>query len=482
MAKRVGILTGGGDVPGLNAAIQQLVWRMEEEGYEVLGLRRGWAAPLHVKPYHDADNSSWLVPLTRASTRTIDRSGGTILHCSRINPALTAPDSVPEHLRDHEHKRLPDGRLDLTEDALEVLRYLHLDTLVAIGGDGTLYFARPLPPLLRPPPPPRRGQGGRPAEDHGQRRLRHRLLHRLLDGGHPLGQLHQRPEDGGGLARALPGGRAVRPPLRGNLPALLLPRGHRPGADRRGPLRPPAGGRDARRGQARQPQQLRRLHHLRGGLPRGGPPLRDRRGGRRGQPRARWGGPLSPRGAPEEHGGPGDLSAPGLSDALGPPRFARPPGGPQLRHPRRRPHPGRQDRPPGLHPGGALHHRAPGDRGRRQEAGERREVLRPRKIPAEHRGGDGAADVSVLISNDGRPSNQAGASGERRQGFGPLSRAEVCRGGSRGTWVKRSGERTPAPWEPLPGIAEGTRPRAQPPREIALQALETGSRSSGRLQ
>jgi len=104
MAKRVGILTGGGDVPGLNAAIQQLVWRMEEEGYEVLGLRRGWAALLHVKPYHDADNSSWLLPLTRASTRTIDRSGGTILHCSRINPALTAPEAVPEHLSDHEHR------------------------------------------------------------------------------------------------------------------------------------------------------------------------------------------------------------------------------------------------------------------------------------------------------------------------------------------------------------------------------------------
>ncbi len=144
MAKRVGILTGGGDVPGLNAAIQQFVWRMEEEGYEVLGLRRGWAALLHVKPYHDADNSSWLVPLTRASTRTIDRSGGTILHSSRINPCLTAPESVPEHLRDHAHKRLPDGRLDLTEAALEVLRYLHLDTLVAIGGDGTLSFARRL--------------------------------------------------------------------------------------------------------------------------------------------------------------------------------------------------------------------------------------------------------------------------------------------------------------------------------------------------
>jgi 6-phosphofructokinase 1 len=144
MAKRVGILTGGGDVPGLNAAIQQFVWRMEEEGYEILGLRRGWAALLHVKPYHDADNSSWLVPLTRASTRTIDRSGGTVLHSSRINPALTSPEGVPEHLRGRANKVLPDGRLDLTDAALEVLRFLNLDTLVVIGGDGTLSFARRL--------------------------------------------------------------------------------------------------------------------------------------------------------------------------------------------------------------------------------------------------------------------------------------------------------------------------------------------------
>ena len=143
MAKRVGILTGGGDVPGLNAAIQQFVWRMEQEGYEVLGLRRGWAALLNVKPYHNEDNSAWLVPLTRASTRTIDRSGGTILHSSRINPSLTKPGAVPEHLRGRE-QTLTDGRIDLTDAALDVLRYLQLDTLVAIGGDGTLSFARRL--------------------------------------------------------------------------------------------------------------------------------------------------------------------------------------------------------------------------------------------------------------------------------------------------------------------------------------------------
>ena len=144
MAKRVGILTGGGDVPGLNAAIQQFVWRMEDQGYEVVGLRRGWAALLHVKPFHNEDNSSWLVPLTRASTRTIDRSGGTVLHSSRINPALTKLSAIPEHLRGDAPAPGPDGMVDLTAAALETLQFLHLDVLVAIGGDGTLSFARRL--------------------------------------------------------------------------------------------------------------------------------------------------------------------------------------------------------------------------------------------------------------------------------------------------------------------------------------------------
>jgi 6-phosphofructokinase len=142
MSRRVGILTGGGDVPGLNAAIKTFVGRMEEAGYEVVGLRRGWAALLHIVP--GADNSQWIVPLTRASTRTIDRSGGTVLHTSRINPAITKPDSVPEHLRAGAPPPGPDGKIDLTAAALEVLESLELDTLVAIGGDGTLSFARRL--------------------------------------------------------------------------------------------------------------------------------------------------------------------------------------------------------------------------------------------------------------------------------------------------------------------------------------------------
>jgi 6-phosphofructokinase 1 len=142
--KRVGILTGGGDVPGLNAAIKGFVWRMEEAGYEVVGLRRGWAALLNVVPSRDADNSSWLMPLTRANTRTIDRSGGTVLHSSRINPALTRPDGIPAHLRGRAPQPGPDGKVDLTAATLEALELLRLDVLVAIGGDGTLSFARRL--------------------------------------------------------------------------------------------------------------------------------------------------------------------------------------------------------------------------------------------------------------------------------------------------------------------------------------------------
>lgn len=144
MAKRVGILTGGGDVPGLNAAIKGFVWRMEEAGYEVLGLRRGWAALLNVVPSPDADNSAWLMPLTRSSTRTIDRSGGTVLHSSRVNPALSKPSGIPDHLKGRTFPVREDGMIDLTAAALEVVEFLGLDALVAIGGDGTLSFARRL--------------------------------------------------------------------------------------------------------------------------------------------------------------------------------------------------------------------------------------------------------------------------------------------------------------------------------------------------
>ncbi len=142
--KRVGILTGGGDVPGLNAAIKSLVWRMSDAECEVVGLRRGWAALLNVIPEKGFDNSRWVTPLDRSNTRTIDRTGGTILHSSRTNPALLKPAQVPEHLRNETGQLSDRGRYDLTSVAVKSLQFLELDALIAIGGDGTLSFARRL--------------------------------------------------------------------------------------------------------------------------------------------------------------------------------------------------------------------------------------------------------------------------------------------------------------------------------------------------
>ena len=139
--KRVGILTGGGDVPGLNAAIKAFVWRLQDEHHEIIGLRRGWASLLHIVPDDAADNSAWITPLNRLNTRAIDRFGGTILHTSRVNPSIAKPEQLPEHLRGPVDER---GRIDATKHTLRVLDYLKLDVLVALGGDGTLSFAREL--------------------------------------------------------------------------------------------------------------------------------------------------------------------------------------------------------------------------------------------------------------------------------------------------------------------------------------------------
>jgi len=143
MARRIGILTGGGDVPGLNSAIKAFVWRMDEAGWEVVGLRRGWAALINIIPHSGADNSKWITPLNRANTRTIDRTGGTILHSSRINPEIVRPGDIPAHLRGA--PRVSSGAtVDLTDAALRAFEFLKLDALVAIGGDGTLTFAKRL--------------------------------------------------------------------------------------------------------------------------------------------------------------------------------------------------------------------------------------------------------------------------------------------------------------------------------------------------
>ncbi|HHN74210.1 MAG TPA: phosphofructokinase [Acidobacteria bacterium] len=143
MAKRIGVLTGGGDVPGLNVVIKTLTARMEDAGWEVVGLKRGWAALLHAGPGSPFPGSDWTLRLTRQNTRTIDRTGGTMLHSSRTNPMAVAPDEIPPHLKG-QGTPLEDGKVDLTEVAIRTVETLGLDVLVAIGGDDTLSFARRL--------------------------------------------------------------------------------------------------------------------------------------------------------------------------------------------------------------------------------------------------------------------------------------------------------------------------------------------------
>jgi 6-phosphofructokinase len=137
---RLGILTGGGDVPGLNACIKAFVLRAVEEGHEVMGIRRGWAGLLDYNPDDAATWPSCVMPLNPVAVRTIDRSGGTFLHSSRTNPAAVKSKLLPSFLQG---SSLPfDGELvDATAHAVRVVEHLALDMLVPIGGDDTLSFA-----------------------------------------------------------------------------------------------------------------------------------------------------------------------------------------------------------------------------------------------------------------------------------------------------------------------------------------------------
>lgn len=140
--KKIGILTGGGDVPGLNPVIKSVVYRASEIGREVLGIRRGWEGLTHMNPALDAD-LNYVRPLTRENTRTIDRSGGTVLHTSRTNPRKMTESKLPQHIsKDALKQLLFDGKYyDFTPIVLKNLDRLGIDCLVAIGGDDTLSFA-----------------------------------------------------------------------------------------------------------------------------------------------------------------------------------------------------------------------------------------------------------------------------------------------------------------------------------------------------
>jgi len=133
----IAILTGGGDVPGLNPAIRAITIRALREGYRVLGIRRGWAGLVDFLPGRDADNSSCVQELTEPIVNRAGRTGGTFLHTSRTRPSAVAREALPPHLAD----RYTEARNDVTPDVLRNLEFLGVDVLIPIGGDDTLSYA-----------------------------------------------------------------------------------------------------------------------------------------------------------------------------------------------------------------------------------------------------------------------------------------------------------------------------------------------------
>ena len=136
---KIAILTGGGDVPGLNPCIKTLVNRAAGEGIKVIGIKRGWAGILEYNPDDLNKNSGCIQELTPSDVRTIDRSGGTYLHTSRTNPSAAKRKDAPDFLK-KQYKKKEDIK-DFTPRVLKNLDYLEIDAIIPIGGDDTLSFA-----------------------------------------------------------------------------------------------------------------------------------------------------------------------------------------------------------------------------------------------------------------------------------------------------------------------------------------------------
>jgi len=132
----IGILTGGGDVPGLNPAIRAVTIRALREGYEVIGLRRGWAGIMEVRREKDADNSECYTVLTENIVNKAGRTGGTFLHTSRTNPGKVKKEDLPPHLSEKYSEKVN----DLTGEVIKNLEFLGIEYLIPIGGDDTLSF------------------------------------------------------------------------------------------------------------------------------------------------------------------------------------------------------------------------------------------------------------------------------------------------------------------------------------------------------
>lgn len=132
----IGILTGGGDVPGLNPAIRAVTIRALREGWQVVGIRRGWGGLMDIVRDKDADNSNNYQFLTEEIVNRAGRTGGTFLHTSRTKPSSVKKSSVPPHLRD----QYKEDKNDLTQEVLKNLEFLGIDSLIPIGGDDTLSY------------------------------------------------------------------------------------------------------------------------------------------------------------------------------------------------------------------------------------------------------------------------------------------------------------------------------------------------------
>lgn len=135
---KIGVLTGGGDVPGLNVAIKAIVERSHARGWSVMGIRRGWMGLLALDPADPKSHGEWTVPLDPPGVRTIARDGGTVLHTSRLEPQMLPRALAPPHLSGAFAGR---ETIDATRYVVDAIVTLGLDAIIAIGGDGTLRFA-----------------------------------------------------------------------------------------------------------------------------------------------------------------------------------------------------------------------------------------------------------------------------------------------------------------------------------------------------
>ena len=135
---KIGILTGGGDVPGLNPCIKAVVTRVLDDGHEIVGIRRGWAGLLESNPDNEQSLTNNMINLDFNRVRTVDRTGGTFLHTSRTNPSKVRPENTPDFLKDQIEG---EGTQDFTEHVLKVIEKAGLDVLIPIGGDDTLSYA-----------------------------------------------------------------------------------------------------------------------------------------------------------------------------------------------------------------------------------------------------------------------------------------------------------------------------------------------------